>query len=102
MESFLSMKKVRSVKILGQNIKVKWSKKQLIDHQGRILSGFYEPAKRLIVIHDSGDKRDMEICFYHECSHAIMFISGIAQIVTGEAQEIISENFAHFIYDLKK
>lgn len=102
MESYTHMKRNKSVKILGQEYKVKWTKKPLQDQFGKPLLGYCDPVKRLIVVHESGDKRDTEICYYHECVHGILFVSGLAQIISPDVQEIICENFAHFIYDLKK
>ena len=96
------MKKVKSVKILGQTYKVQWTKKVLQDQSGRHLLGYCDPVKRLIVVYESGDKRDMEICYYHECVHGILFQSGLAQVISLDLQELICENLANFIYELKK
>ena len=96
------MKKVKTINIVGQNIKVRWTKEVFQDQYGNNLCGFYEPATQTIVVQVGSNKREEQVIFLHEICHAIMHTVGLAQVIDLKLQEIIAESFAVVMYDLMK
>lgn len=90
--------KRKSFCILGQNVKVIYSSKPLVDQTGRPLAGYFDIDKNTIMVGHIGEKEDYKTLI-HELGHALVFRSGLAQIISLEAQEILCEALSHFIYE---
>jgi hypothetical protein len=60
----------------------------------------YGPINHKVLVHCAGiSKKEDFKTLIHELSHALIFRSGLAQIISGEAQEILCEALSHFIYE---
>ena len=94
----MSMLKRKKFCVLGQDVTIEYSSKPIVDDQGRYLAGFFDIKKNHIVIHTESEKETMKTLI-HELTHSIIYRSGVAQIITIEAQEILCESMSHFIYE---
>ncbi len=92
------MNKRKKFCVLGQDVTVEYSEAPLVDENNRQLAGFFDIKKNHIVVHDETDKDTMKTLI-HELVHALIYRSGVAQIITVEAQEILCESLSHFIYE---
>ena len=84
--------------VLGQNVSIEYSDRPLMDESGKYLAGYFDIKRNHIVIHNESEKETMKTLI-HELTHAIVYRSGLAQIITLEAQEILCESMSHFIYE---
>lgn len=84
--------------IFGQKVQVQYSKNSIVDETGKHLSGFFNPQLRMIVI-GPDTPEEMALTLLHELFHAVVYRTGAAQIVSREAEEILCEAFANFVYE---
>jgi Zn-dependent peptidase ImmA (M78 family) len=91
------MKKPNKIIVLGEDIKIQWVKKPIIDQHGRNLAGYYDHVSRKIVIHLSGNEREDMSTFIHELVHCVMHIVGLSQVTNPDISEIFCESLSRFI-----
>lgn len=84
--------------VFGQEIKINYSKVPVVNENNQILAGFYSIPDHQIFISPANEK-ETTLTLYHELFHAIIYRTGAAQIISFDAQEILCEGFANFIYE---
>jgi len=97
------MKIPKSVTILGRRFTVqkvgeKWFQSKELGNA----CGALNFSSRSIMIKDTLSKEDSLITFLHECHHAMDFICGFSQVVSGDRFEIEAESRANGFYDVFK
>lgn len=97
MESCINMKRPNKINVLGENIKIYWVKKPIIDQHGRQLAGFFDSVNRKIVIHISDNEKENQATLIHEAIHSVMFVVGLNQVISSELSEVICESMTRFI-----
>ena len=78
------MKKLRSIEIMGRKIRVVYKKTN-------DLHGEFDGDKGVITL-DANIVKDDELhraTFIHECTHAVLFYSGLNELLTDEKEEAI-------------
>lgn len=82
------MKIPKRFKVLGKTITV--VEKSELQEQG--YAGLYDPSLGKIFLNPHVS--DIDETFFHELNHAIIHRSGLNQIISREAEEMICENFS--------
>jgi Zn-dependent peptidase ImmA (M78 family) len=84
----MKFKLPKTVVVLGKRIRV--ILKEELAAQG--YAGLYDPNEGKIYINPNVP--DIEETFFHEYNHAIIHRSGLNQVISRDAEEMICENFA--------
>lgn len=87
-----------SITILGKKIKIRKPKK-LVDQSGQELFGLFDHDKMTIYVSQSKG-HDMNSTFFHECIHAVLFISGHNETLEHEQEEAIVRVLEHALYPI--
>ena len=99
MERSTPMKNKKSICILGQDVKIEHSKDNLVGTNGNYLYGFYNDHEKKITIAPIDHKVELEKTILHEIGHAMIFRSGLAQVLSHEVQEILCEVFSNVVHE---
>lgn len=93
------MKKLKSVSIFGQPVKIKWVKRMPVGHDH--MAAFYDLDKKHIVICEMASKEQLSKTLTHEIIHAYAHRMGFYQEASLlPFMEVIAESLSHLIYEL--
>lgn len=90
------MKKIGSLKIFGQNVRVKYVKDLIKKDQAQ---GDYCSSDKIIRIDAALKGNDLIHTLIHEATHALFDRSGIRQAVDIGVEEIIAENISTMLIE---
>lgn len=97
------MKIPKKITILGRSFDVQLVGEKWFDSNNLSgACGALNFSKRSIAIKNTLSKEDKLVTLLHECHHAIDYICGFSQAVSGERFEIEAESRANGFYDVFK
>lgn len=91
----------KSITILGRKIKIRIvTAKKLQSLTGIGSIGAFDGDNLIIYLNNELSNREMQITFFHECSHVFLNTVGLNQVISVKLAEVICESFANGIFDL--
>lgn len=99
-----NMKIPNQITILGREISITITDRETISKE----TGHNDPdgalsyIKRKMFIAEDLPEEEKFVTFFHECNHAIDYITGFAQILDSEKFELLAESRATGFYDVFK